>query len=125
LFQRLCIRPSAESSALETNQNHTADFIDDIYLPEVMINSGDQVAPLEDPSDMQKEQITRLLKHWRRLVPGSDLFKFSHVLVNGKSGEMAPALYTNSLGPRSLPQNALPSATNEPATGATTWDAEY
>ena len=74
---------------------------------------------------MKKEQITRLLEHWRRLVPGSDLFKFSHVLVNSKSGEMAPALYTNSLGPRSLPQNDLPMVTNEPATGAATWDAEY
>lgn len=106
-------------------KDHTADFIDDIYLPEVVINSGDQDAPLEDPSDMKKEQIMQLLEHWRRPVPGSDLFAFSHFLVNSKSGEMAPALYTNSLGPRSLPQNALPSTANEPVTGAATWDAEY
>jgi len=38
-------------------KDHTTDFIDDIYLPEVMINSGDQVALLENPSDMNKEQI--------------------------------------------------------------------
>lgn len=89
------------------------------------MHAGDkvsEVSQLEDPSDMKKEQITQLLEHWRRLVPGSDLFKFSHVLVNSKSGEMAPALYTNSLGPRSLPQNAV---INEPVTGAATWDAEY
>ena len=90
-------------------KDHTADFICDIYLSEVMIR--DQVAQLEDPSNMKKEQITWLLEHWRRTVPASDLFRFSHVLVNSNS---------NSLGPLSFPHNSLPSTTNEPVTGAAT-----
>jgi hypothetical protein len=42
---------------------------------------------------MKKEQIARLLEHWRRPVPGSDLFRFSHVLLNIKTDETTPALY--------------------------------
>ena len=68
-----------------------------IYLP---TNSRDQVVQLEDPSDMKKEQIVGLLEHWRRPVLASDLFQFSHVFVNSKSGEMECAQYKNSLGPQ-------------------------
>ena len=103
-------------------KDHTADFICDIYLPKVMIR--DQVAQLEDPSDMKKEQIMWLLEHWRRAVPTSDLFRFSQVLVNSKTREMGCALYSNSLGPLSFPHNSLPLTTNELATGAATWDEE-
>lgn len=78
------------------------------------MTAGDQAAPLEDPSDMKKEQIVRLLEHWRRPVPASDLFRFSHVLVNGKSGELEAASYTHSLGPQSFPHNSVPSTTIGP-----------
>ena len=76
----------------------------------MMPNAVEQFAQLEDPSDMKKDQIVALLQHWRRPVPGRNLFRFSHILVNSKSREMEWALYDNSLGPRSLPQNSLPSA---------------
>jgi hypothetical protein len=76
---------------------------------------------------MKKEQITRLLGHWRRPVPGSDLFRFSHVLVNSKTDSMTPALYEDSLGPLIRPQNGGVIA--HPPTpiegGASDWDAEY
>jgi hypothetical protein len=45
---------------------------------------------------MKKEQIARLLVHWRRPVPGSDLFRFSIVLVNSKTNETMRALYKDS-----------------------------
>ena len=99
-------------------KEHTAEFIDPIYLP---TNSGDQVVQLEDPSDMKKEQIVGLLEHWRRPVPASDLFQFSHVLVNSKSGEMEWAWYKNSLGSQLVSWNSLALATDELAT----WDEEY
>ena len=77
---------------------------------------------------MKKEQIIRLLEHWRRPVPGSDLFRFSHVLVNSKTGVMMCALYEDSLGALSLPQNSrvLPESSG-PIDGGTgsDWDAEY
>ena len=93
-----------------------ANFIDARYLPApVMPNAAEQVVQLEDPSDMKKEQIVALSEHWRRLVLGSDLFRFSHILVNRKSREMEHALYDNSLGPQSLPQNSVPSASTQPA----------
>jgi hypothetical protein len=38
----------------------------------------------------------RLLNHWRRPVPGADLFRFSHVLVNTKTDQLRPALYKHS-----------------------------
>jgi hypothetical protein len=104
-------------------KDHTASFIDPIYLPEVTLDSTDRVALIEDPSDMKKEQIIRLLEHWRRAVPGRDLFRFSHVLVNSKSAEMTAALYTDSLGPQSLPQNEVREAINEPGVGD--WEQEY
>ena len=47
-------------------KEHTAELIDPIYLP---TNSGDQVVQLEDPSNMNKEQIVVLLEHWTRSVP--------------------------------------------------------
>ena len=99
-------------------KEHTAKFIDPIYLP---TNSGDQVVQLEDPSDMKKEQIVGLLEHWRRPVPASDLFQFSHVFVNSKSGEMERAQYKNSLGSQLVSWNSLALATDEVAT----WDEEY
>jgi hypothetical protein len=45
---------------------------------------------------MKKEQIVRLLEHWRRPVAASDLFRFSKVLANSKSNEMMSALYSDS-----------------------------
>lgn len=45
---------------------------------------------------MKKEQVTRLLDHWRRPVSGSELFRFSRVLQNHKSDETMSALYTDS-----------------------------
>ena len=93
-------------------KEHTSDFIEAKYLPdEVFVaDPKDRLPQLDDPSDMKKEQVTRLLDHWRRPVAGSDLFRFSHVLVNSKADEMTPALYTDSLGPQTLPQNARPAA---------------
>ena len=44
---------------------------------------------------MKKEQIVRLLEHWRRPVPASDLFRFSKVLANSKTNEMMSALYSD------------------------------
>ena len=77
---------------------------------------------------MKKEQIIWLLEHWQRPVPGSDLFRFSHVLVNSKTGVMMCALYEDSLGALSLPQNSqvLPESSG-PIDGGTgsDWDAEY
>jgi len=105
-------------------KDQTANFINPKYLPEVEIDSVDGVA-LEDPSDMKKEQISRLLEHWRRPIPGSDLFRFSNVLLNSKTGEMMPASYADSLGPQSLLQNAGPTTLNEPASGAATWEEIY
>ena len=55
----------------------------------------ENVQQIEDPSDMKKEQIGRLLEHWRRRVSASDLFRFSHVLVNTKTDEIMCALYTD------------------------------
>lgn len=76
---------------------------------------------------MKKEQVIRLLDHWRRPVPGSDLFRFSHVLVNSKTDSTTPALYEDSLGPLSRPENGGVIA--DPPTpiegGASDWDAEY
>jgi hypothetical protein len=70
-------------------KENTDSFIDQRYLPEAV----DQI---DDPSDMRKEQISQLLDHWRRPVSGSDLFRFSHVLVNSKTHETMQALYKNS-----------------------------
>ena len=61
-------------------------------------------------------------------MAGSDLFRFSHVLVNSKADEMTPALYTDSHGPQTLPQNARPAApVSIPIPAATNldWDEEY
>ena len=101
-------------------KEHMANFIDACYLPAAMTsNTMEQVVQLEDPSDMKKEQIVALLEYWRRPVPGSNLFRFSHILVNSKSRKMECTLYDNSLGPQSLPQNSLPSASIQPATSDT------
>lgn len=70
-------------------KEHTGSFIQPDYLPE----PTDGVTQLEDPSDMKKEQIARLLEHWSRPVPGSDIFRFSVVLVNNKTDETMAALY--------------------------------
>ena len=89
---------------------------------------------IEDPSDMKKEQVARLVEHWRRPVPASDLFRFSHVLVNSKTDATTPALYKDSLGPHSVARHTAPVATNaearpsiHPPTMASTlgWDEEY
>ena len=97
-----------------------ANFIDACYLPAAMMpNTMEKVVQLEDPSDMKKEQIVALLEHWRRPVPGNNLFRFSHILVNSKSREMECTLYNNSLGPQSLPQNSLPSVSTQLATSDT------
>lgn len=79
------------------------------YLPEPM----DGVPQLEDPSDMKKEQIGRLLEHWRRPVAGSDLFRFSCVLVNSKTEETTRALYKDSF------------ATLIPIEAVADWDTDY
>jgi hypothetical protein len=66
----------------------------------------DGVPQIEDPCEMKKEQIGRLLEHWRRPVSGSELFRFSHVLVNNKSDETMAASYTDSYAAvLSHPQN--------------------
>jgi hypothetical protein len=96
-------------------KEYTADFIDDRYLPD----SVDGAAVIEDPSDMKKEQITRLLDHWRRPVPGSDLFRFSHVLVNTKTDSTTPALYEDSLS------GVIAHAPAPIEGGASNWDEEY
>ena len=70
-------------------KEHTGSFIQPDYLPE----PTDGVTQLEDPSDMKKEQIARLLEHWSRSVPGSDIFRFTVVLVNNKTDETMAALY--------------------------------
>ena len=48
---------------------------------------------------MKKEQIGRLLDHWTRPVHASELFRFSHVLVNNKAEETTAASYINSFAP--------------------------
>ena len=72
-------------------KENTDYFVEPRYLPE-----PDDVPQLEDPSDMKKEQITRLLDHWRRPVHATELFRFSHVLVNSKTEETTKALYADS-----------------------------
>jgi hypothetical protein len=47
--------------------------------PEYFPEPTDGVTQLEDPSDIEKEQIDRLLEHWSRPVPGSDVFRFAVV----------------------------------------------
>ena len=90
------------------------------------------MAPIEDPSDMKKEQVYRLVEHWRRLVPACDLFRFSHVLVNSKTDATTPALYKDSLGPHTVARQTAANAeagpsTIRPPTMASTlgWDEEY
>lgn len=61
---------------------------------------------------MKKDQVARLLDHWRRPVHASDLFRFSHVLVNNKTNETVPALYTDSFAQASI-------------NGPSDWDSEY
>lgn len=80
------------SGAMETDKEHTLYFIDMKYLPEPIYG----IPQLEDPSNMKKEQITRLLEHWRQPVAGSDLFRFSCILVNRKTEETTCALYKYS-----------------------------
>lgn len=55
---------------------HTTDFVDRKYLP---VDAG-----LEDPSDMKKEAISQLIKHWRHDVPASDLFRFRRYIIKGE-----------------------------------------
>ncbi|KAF8162562.1 hypothetical protein B0H34DRAFT_794366 [Crassisporium funariophilum] len=115
-------------------KEHTGDFIDDEYLPSQPIIDA-TVAPIEDPSDMKKEQVYRLVEHWRRPVPACDLFRFSHVLVNSKADATTPALYKDSLGPHTVARQTAPIAANaeagpstiRPPTMASTlgWDEEY
>ncbi|KAF8800968.1 hypothetical protein BYT27DRAFT_7262523 [Phlegmacium glaucopus] len=100
-------------------KEHTSYFIDDKYLPEPV----EALQPvIEDPSDMKKEQITLLLEHWRRPVPGSDLFRFSHVLVNSKSDETRPVLYKISPAPQN--GEVIPTSSIDEAPPLE-WDAEY
>jgi len=102
-------------------KEHTADFIDARYLPEQPPISREP--PIDDPSDMKKEQVVRLVEHWRRPVPGSDLFRFSHVLVNSKANELTPALYEDSLGPHTIGQSSQ--ALNVVVESGRDWDEEY
>ena len=92
------------------------------------------VAPIDDPSDMKKEQISRLVEHWRRPIPACNLFRFSHVLVNSKTDATTPALYKDSQGPHTVAQtrphievDTESGASNRPRTMASTlgWDEEY
>ena len=80
-------------------KDHTDTFIEQRYLPD---QAMDGIAQIEDPSDMKKEQITQLLDHWGRPVSGSELFRFSHVLVNSKTDEITRALYKNSFADVSI-----------------------
>jgi len=73
-------------------KENTDYFVDPKYLPEPM----DGVPQLDEPSEMKKEQIIRLLDYWKRPVHASELFRFSHVLVNSKTEETTTALYTDS-----------------------------
>jgi len=83
-------------------KDHTNDFIEPKYLPEPM----EGVPQLEDPGDMKKEQIARLLVHWKRFVHPSDLFRFSRVLVHNKTDITMAALYKDSFAAvLSDPQN--------------------
>jgi len=102
-------------------KEHTADFIDARYLPEQPLVS--QVPPIDDPSDMKKEQVVRLIEHWRRPVPGSDLFRFRNVLVNSKTNELTPALYEDSLGPHTIGKSSQ--ALNVVVESGRDWDEEY
>lgn len=80
-------------------KDHPGDFI---YLPK----PRDDLPLIDDLGDMKKEQIARLLEHWRRLVPTSDLFRFRFVLVNSKINETMPASYIDLFaGQPSLPPN--------------------
>lgn len=95
-------------------KENTNYFIEPRYLPEPM----DGIPQLEDPSDMKKEQITRLLGFWRRPVHASDLFRFSLVLVNNKTEETTAALYKDSFAAvLSHPQNETVTTGD--------WDAEF
>src|SRR5882762_1659131 len=73
-------------------KENTDYFVDPKYLPEPM----DGVPQLDEPSEMKKEQIIRLLDYWKRPVHASELFRFSHVLVKSKTEETTTALYTDS-----------------------------
>ncbi|KAF8816369.1 hypothetical protein BYT27DRAFT_7208515 [Phlegmacium glaucopus] len=102
-------------------KEHTSNFIDDQYLPEPLDTLQ---AMIEDPSDMKKERITQLLEHWRRPVPGSDLFRFSYVLVNNKSNETMPALYKISPAPQN--REVIPTGPIAIDEGPSLdWDTEY
>lgn len=114
-------------------KEHTADFIDDEYLP-AQPTTDVRVAPIDDPSDMKKEQIARLVEHWRRPIPACNLFRFSHVLVNSKTDATTPALYEDSQGPHTVAQtrphigaDTESGESTQPRTMATTlgWDEEY
>ena len=79
------------------------------------IEPTDGVPQIEDPSDMKKEQIARLLDHWRCPVSGSDLFKFSHVLKNSKTNETMHALYKDLFATKlSHPHNGAVSNSSTP-----------
>jgi len=69
---------------------------------------------------MKKEQIARLVEHWRRPIPASDLFRFSHVLVNSKTDATTLALYEDSLGPHTVarPDRPISANTESGATSA-------
>jgi hypothetical protein len=83
---------------------------------------------------MKKEQIVRLVEHWRRPIPACDLFRFSHVLINSKTDATTPALYEDSLGPNIVAQtrphigaDTESGTSTQPRTMASTlgWDDEY
>jgi hypothetical protein len=82
------------------------EFVDAKYLPRNTI--------LEDPSDMKKDVICRLLQHWRRGVPASDLFRFKRYIVKGE--ETALAKYNSKTmaeeRPLSRPAIPVPEVTN-------------
>jgi hypothetical protein len=83
---------------------------------------------------MKKEQVARLVEHWRRPIPANDLFRFSRILVNSKTDSTMPALYQDSLGPHTVAQPGqavieLGGSTEmgpiESGAATLDWDAEY
>lgn len=92
---------------------HTTDFLDRKYLPVHGI--------LEDPSDMKKEAISQLLQHWRRDVPGADLFRFRRYIAKGE--EMAVAKYQVAARVKKGRKPRLPPV--PVVNPQLDWDAEY
>jgi hypothetical protein len=73
---------------------------------------------------MKREQVARLVEHWRRPIPANELFRFSHILLNSKTDFTATALYSNSLGPHTVGEMGQPIVELGGSTEARPMDAE-